>query len=179
MNAHDFEATLKHLNLSQSEAAVLLGVTARTVRRWQRGETEMPVSVEHLLKAWSRLNAAQMPWTPDLQSILNEDNNQIELHNRHNLWLDELMERVKMRAGSNLPWKIDLEKFTARLESVTLTFYKLANGGFSPAHYRRSDSSGTDAIRDQILIEEGIVAFAEALSLHNKHRNMSTLEKIV
>lgn len=44
-------ATLVRLNLSQTRAARLLGVDARTVRRWIAGDIPVPVPVCRLLGA--------------------------------------------------------------------------------------------------------------------------------
>lgn len=42
LNAVEFEVTLKALNLKQAQAARLLGLSERHVRRVVRGEAELP-----------------------------------------------------------------------------------------------------------------------------------------
>lgn len=45
---------LARLGLSQTGAARLMGVDARTVRYWAAGEREIPAPVEKLLECWEK-----------------------------------------------------------------------------------------------------------------------------
>lgn len=53
MTADEIRARLKELGLSQTDAARLMGVTDRTVRRWCV-DGDVPEPIAHLLDAWSR-----------------------------------------------------------------------------------------------------------------------------
>lgn len=50
MNHIEYRATLEALGLSQVGGAALLGVDARTSRRWAIGEREVPAPVERFLR---------------------------------------------------------------------------------------------------------------------------------
>jgi hypothetical protein len=169
MNAAEFNQHLKALNLTQSIAATLLRVDARSVRRWQTGNQEVPAKVADLLKAWRQLAKAHLPWTADMEAILRGDNDQIERHQDYALELDALTERVRARGGPAAPWRIDLKKHSATLGPMTVSFYLLANGGFSPAHYGRADAV-PDWGRDRQLIEDAIAAFATAVGNARRER---------
>lgn len=54
MTPTEFRAALARLNLSQAAAARVLGVDARTARRWALGERDVPPPVERLLWACER-----------------------------------------------------------------------------------------------------------------------------
>jgi hypothetical protein len=76
----------------------------------------------------------------------------------------QVIKRVKERGGITLPWKIDLEKRTAKVESVMeVSFYKLHSGGFSLAGYRRIDQKLPNIECDQPLLEEAIFMIHEEL----------------
>jgi transcriptional regulator with XRE-family HTH domain len=69
MPPHEFRAARKKLGLTQDGFATLCGVDARSVRRWERGATEIPgpaarmmqvlTLAPHLIKA---LREAREPW---------------------------------------------------------------------------------------------------------------------
>src|SRR5579863_4628829 len=157
MTAEEFNQHLEALNLKQRNAATLLQVEPRSVRRWQTGDQEVPANVADLLKAWLQLAKAHLPWTADMESILRGDDNQIERHQDYALALTALLDRVRdrvaARGGPAAPWRIDLKRRSATLGPMTVSFYLLANGGFSPAHYGRSDAA-PDWHRDRQLIED-------------------------
>ena len=54
LTSEEIRRILGHLGLTQIEAAQLLGVTPRTVRRWLEGD-ELPGPAEQALRAWLRL----------------------------------------------------------------------------------------------------------------------------
>ena len=54
MNAKQFTAALKRLELSHHSAAAVLGVGRNSVIRYAHGRTEVPVSVERLIDMLTR-----------------------------------------------------------------------------------------------------------------------------
>ena len=54
MTAAEYRAALSRLGLTQGGAATLLGVDARTSRRWACGESDIPPPVQRLLWAIER-----------------------------------------------------------------------------------------------------------------------------
>ena len=67
MDANAYRAQLARLDLSQGGAARLVGVDARTSRRWALGEVPVPGAVERLLWACERDRAlleALQGWPP-------------------------------------------------------------------------------------------------------------------
>ncbi len=91
----EFNQHLEALNLKQSDAAALLRVTPRAVRRWQSGEQAIPGTVVELLTVWRQLQAATLPWGADLESIWYGDDDQIRRHQDHDKALAATLERVK------------------------------------------------------------------------------------
>lgn len=162
MTDREFSTHLQLLGLRQVDAAVLLRVTPRTVRRWEKGEQPVPGTVADLLRAWRRLRKAGLPWAADFDSILCEDEKQLRLHQDHARWLDAIRERVAARGGSAMPWRVDLRQRTAILGPATLSFYALLNGSFSLANYYRRDGD-PDMDRDRLMIEDAVVCIAEAV----------------
>ena len=126
------------LNLDPLEAAQLLGVTDRTIRRWAAGE---PVSIpaEQALRAWRRLHELHLPWKPDAISALVDDSEQLRKVRDHTYLLDELMREVEARGGPRNPWTVDLAKQQATFGPMEVGFYVLAQGGVSPSSFRRLD----------------------------------------
>ena len=57
MDANGYRAQLARLELSQGGAARLVGVDARTSRRWALGEVPVPSAVERLLWACEQFPA--------------------------------------------------------------------------------------------------------------------------
>jgi hypothetical protein len=159
----DFNDHLNFLGLKQSEAATLLRVKPRTVRRWQSGEQAIPGAVTELLGAWRQLHAARIPWGADLESIWYGDDDQIRRHQEHDKALINVLERVKARHGPAVPWAVDLKKHTATMPEMTVSFYKLRSGSFSPASYR-CRRRPFDRVRDQPHIEDAIAAFHDAIT---------------
>jgi transcriptional regulator with XRE-family HTH domain len=165
MNAKGFRRYLERLGLTQTEAANLLSVDPRTVRRWaEEGDNAIPGPAEHALRAWAGLQREGVPWRPE--DI--EDAQQVALHRQHAIELYELLMRVEARGGPRLPWKVDVDNGVATLgDAMRLSFYRLRNGGFSPAYYRRSDQT-TDIERDRELIEDGFACIARAVAAQRK-----------
>lgn len=150
---------LAQLGLTQAEAAELLSVAPRTVRRWvEDGAGDTPGPAEHALRAWVGLQRRGLPWRPG-----NTDAEQIARYREHAVELYELLLRVEKRGGPSGSWTIDLDKGLATLGPMTVAFYKLRDGGFSPASYRRSDMPA-DPSRDWPLIEDAFACIAKAFA---------------
>jgi hypothetical protein len=154
-----FRNCLAQLGLTQTEAAQLLSVAPRTVRRWaEDGAGEIPGPAEHALRAWIGLQRRGLPWRPG-----DDDAEQIARYRGHAVELYELLLRVEERGGPSGSWTVDLDKGVATLGPMTVSFYTLANGGFSPSSYRRSDSH-PDAQRDWPLLEDAFACIAKAFA---------------
>ena len=171
MNAIELRGALDELGISQVEAAILLGVSDRSVRRWVEGPDEVPGPVEQTLRAWLRLERARLAWRPDSEMIGGEISdelaNQIASYRRHALGLDALIKKVKLRGGPAAPWRVDLKRCVATLGPIEVTFDALTNGGFSPAHYTRKDGP-LDQKRDQPLLDDAYACIAEEIRLAGK-----------
>ena len=161
MSSEELTQTLIRLNLWQQEAAQLLSVTPRTMRRWMEGE-ELPGPAEQALRAWVRLHERLLPWRPDSVSVSVDDQEQIALNRRHTIGLDEMLSRVEARGGSQTPWQVDRARCCAMLGPIQVGYVKLQSGGFSLTTYRRSDTE-PDVQRDQALIEDAAFCIAQAM----------------
>ncbi len=156
-----FELTehLSRLRLTQTEAAQLLGVSARTVRRWFDGE-EVPGPAEAALRAWRRLDEQLLAWRPDSITIVEDHPERIASHRQHVMGLDGLLRRVEARGGPRSSWTVDIPESTATLGRMQVSFYKLQNGGFSWSVYTRRDMH-PDLERDRPAIEDAIFCIAK------------------
>ncbi len=163
MEQTNVRASLEKLRISQTEAALLLSVSDRTVRRWVENSDELPGPAERALQAWQALDAQGLPWRPDAASMGFGDDAQIMRCREHAIELYETLERVQRRGGPAAPWQVDRDRGTATLGPVRLSFYNLANGGFSLQSYRRSDQAA-DPHRDRTLIEDGIACIAQTFA---------------
>jgi hypothetical protein len=161
MTKEQFGQYLLRLDLLPAEAAQLLSVSPRTVRRWQEGE-EVPGPAEQAIRAWVRLHERHLPWRPDSVSIAQDDQDQIARHRSHTIDLDAVLQRVETRGGAKAPWTVDWDYGRASLETMEISFYKLQSGSFSLGPYRRTDSS-PDIVRDWEMIEDAIYCIAKAL----------------
>ena len=167
MGALEFRNMIAELDLSQVEAARLLSVNDRTVRRWAEGISEIPGPVEQALLAWVRLDRVGLPWRPDEITLASLDEEevakQISLHRQHVLDLDSVLRRVSERGGPAAPWKVDLRERRASLGPLEVRFYPMPNGQFSPSNYRRKDSL-PDIKRDQPLLEDAYSCIANEIA---------------
>src|ERR1700733_11297306 len=89
-----FEDTLTYLGLDHAEAAKLLGVSTRTLRRWLEGE-EIPGPAQAALRAWRALHARHLAWKPDAISIFEDDQAQIERARQHALEVEGIIKKVE------------------------------------------------------------------------------------
>ena len=161
MSDAELRLTLTRLELSPADAAQLLGVTARTVRRWLEGE-EVAGPAEQALRAWVRLHDRNLPWRPDEESIVGDDQDQIARHRAHAVRLDEILARVEARGGPRVPWSVDRGRQIATLGPMEVSYYKLASGSFSLANYRRKDGE-PDVERDWEAIEDAAACIGQAM----------------
>jgi hypothetical protein len=158
MSNRELDAHLYELRLSPPDAAQLLGVNPRTLRRWLEGE-EVPGPAEAALRAWRKLEARRLPWRPDSLSIAENDRDQIDRHRAYSIELNSALERVEARRGPRLLWTVDRKKCTASAGPLEVTYYELLNGGFSLATYTRKDGP-PDVERDAELIEDAVFCIA-------------------
>jgi len=154
---------LGQLGLSQLEAARLLGVKSRTIQRWVlaiRRWENLPPRLCALGVAWR-----STAWLGARTAIpsANEDFRHHRSPAAAGHRLGSMIRRVASGAGPKKRWRINLKRRRAMAGSISVTFNTLANGGFCPASYRRLDTS-TNHAADVELIEEAIVAFAEAVA---------------
>ena len=157
MSALDFGDRLMRLRLSEAEAARLLSVTPRSVRRWCDGSTEVPGPVEQAIRAWLRLDELGLVWRPDGIAIWEVD--QTELFREHAIELKALIDKVEKRGGPSAPWEVDLADRRAKLGPIEVSFHVLANEGFSPSCYTRKDGR-PDLQRDWGLLEDAFYCIA-------------------
>jgi hypothetical protein len=161
MTGGQFEQCLLRLGLSVDEAAQLLSVTPRTVRRWLEGE-DVSGPAEQAVRAWIRLHDHHLPWRPDSASVLHDDQDQIARLRSHAIGHAELLARVAARGGPRLPWSVDWDSGRATLGPVEVAFHKLLNGNFSLSTYRRKDSA-PDTDRDRELLEDAAYCISREL----------------
>jgi len=166
----ELDAALDILQLSQTEAARLLSVGERTFRRWMEKPQDMPGPAAQALRAWVRLEKLGLAWRPDSLGFGEKEMaDQIASHRQHALELDATLQRVKARGGPRAPWQVDLERNKAVLGPVEVSFYRLRNGGFSPASYTRRDRD-PDMTHDWPLIEDAFACIATAMAQNKKER---------
>jgi transcriptional regulator with XRE-family HTH domain len=161
MTIDELQQTLLRLGLSQTDAAQLLGVSPRTVRRWLEGE-EVPGPAAQALRAWIRLHERNLPWRPDSACITDDNQDQIARHRMHAINLSELLARVEARGGPRLPWTVDRQRSHATLGPMQVSYYTLLNGGFSLATYTRKGGD-PDVQRDWEFIEDAMFCIAKEL----------------
>jgi hypothetical protein len=158
----DLPETFSFLGIDQDEAAQLLGVSTRTLRRWIEGE-EIPGPAKAALTAWRQLHARHLAWKPDSIAVFEDDQDQIERARKHAEDVAGIIQRVEARGGPKNPWSVNLAKCTATFGPFEVGFYKLQNGGFSFSSYRRKDSS-PDLTRDRPYLEDAAYSIADAFS---------------
>jgi hypothetical protein len=155
----ELQQSLLRLDLSQTEAAQLLGVAPRTFRRWLDGD-EIPGPAEQAIRAWLRLHERRLPWRPDSAAIAEDDQDQIARHREHAISLSDIITRVESRGGPRTPWTVDRNRSRATFGPMEVSFYTLSNGGFSLASYTRKDGN-PDVNRDRELIEDAAYCIAK------------------
>ena len=161
MTPIELQQHLTYLSLDQIEAARLLSVSPRTLRRWLEGE-EVPGPVEQAFKAWRRLHERKLVWRPDTVAINEDNQGRIAAHRNHAIELSEALKRVEARGGPRMPWIADRAGCRATLGPMEVTFYNLASGSFSLAHYTRKDGD-PDVKRDRDFIDDAIFYIAKEM----------------
>jgi Homeodomain-like domain-containing protein len=174
LSSTELAAHLAALRLSPPEAAQLLGVSPRTLRRWLEGE-EVPGPAEAALKAWRVLDDRLLPWKPDSVSLSEDDTDQIERHRRHATEMAAMVKRVEARGGPTNPWTVDLAKNEATFGPFEVNFHRLHNGGFSLSSYRRKDIP-PDVARDAPYVEDA--AFCIAKSFGSARASSEALQAV-
>ncbi len=162
MTAIELNEHLSALQVSPPEAAQLLGVSSRTLRRWLEGE-DVPGPAEAALRAWRVLADRQLPWKPDSMSIFEDNQDQIARHRRHAEEMAAVLKRVEARGGPKNPWTVDISKRSATFGHFEVGFYDLQGGGFSLSTYRRQDVP-PDLARDLPDIEDAAYCIASAFT---------------
>src|SRR5438105_2331851 len=114
MTKNELERCFYQLGLTQTEAAKLLGVTSRTVRRWLDDE-DIPGPVEQALKAWLFLHQLNLPWGPDSVGVFEDDLAQINAARAHAITMGHIIARVEVRGGARIPWGVNLKERYAEL----------------------------------------------------------------
>jgi len=165
MSSAEFGIGLQNLRLSEQEAARLLSVTPRSVRRWCDGSTDVPGPVEQAIRAWLRLSGMGLVWRPDGIPIWDID--QTALFREHAVELAAVIEKVKKRGGPSAPWDVNLSDRRARLGPVEVSFHVLDNKSFSPSCYTRKDFA-PDIKRDWGLLEDAFYCIADAIAKAGK-----------
>jgi hypothetical protein len=161
MTPHELREHINALRLTKADAAQLLNVSPRTVSRWFEGE-EVPGPVEQAFRAWRRLHERNLAWRPDTVAITDDDQQQIAAHRAHAISTSDILARVEARGGPRLPWLVDRAGCRAILGAMEVSFYKLANGGFSLANY--TCKNGTpDVQRDWEYLEDAVFCIAKEM----------------
>ena len=171
MSRTELEQSLIRLSLSQTEAAQLLGVAPRTLRRWLEGE-ELPGPAEQAIRAWLRLHERRLPWRPDSTAIAERRSgpDRQTPRTRYQSQQHHRASRSARRPANALGRRSSaLERNFGPME---VSFYTLTNGGFSLAHYTRKDGS-PDVERDRELIEDAAYCIAKEFDERPRHTCLS------
>jgi hypothetical protein len=160
MTGPEFSDHLTFLRLSLSEAALLLGSSERSVRRWS--EDDVPGPVAAAVRAWRELESRGLPWKPDSVSVIERDQDQIERMRSHDEMLAQVMREVEARGGPANPWSVDIERGTATFSHAEVGFHRLANGSFNVSTYRRFDRAPLSNDRPEIA--DAVYCIAQAFA---------------
>lgn len=102
------------------------------------------------------------PWRSDVESIVDDDQDQIARQRAHAMRLDELLARVEARGGPRVPWLVDRGRQITTLGPMEVSYHRLPKGGFSLANYRRKDGD-PDVQADWEAIEDAAFCIAQAM----------------
>jgi hypothetical protein len=160
MSKEEFAEHLSYLRLSLAEAALLLGSSERSVRRWT--DEGVPGPVAAAVRAWRELESRRLPWKPDTISVMERDQDQLDRIRAHDEVLAEVIREVEARGGPAEPWAVDLERGRATFSHAEVGFHRLANGGFNVSTYRRFDRTPSDD--DRLEIADAAYCIAQAFS---------------
>ncbi len=168
MTSQDIANCLSELRITPKDAADLLSVDGKTVKRWLAGEVAVPGPAEQAIRAWVRFQNLGLAWRPDglpIDVMTDEAVAEQILRMRdHIVEVDDVIQRVRERGGVAAPWQVDLKRCTAELAGVIrVHFIPLRNGLFARGQYSRRDNK-PDSKRDWRLLEDAIASFAEAVA---------------
>lgn len=168
MNKISLAGCLKQLDLSNEEAAHLLSVDIRTIKRWLDGADEkIPGPVDQAIYAWLRLQHYGIPWKPhEISYGENQPDfwDQVVLFRKYAVQVSDILKRVEEKGGPSAPWEVNLRSRIATLGPLRISFDRLSNDNFSIAMYSRSDRRA-DLDRDRHLIEDAFACIAEKLAI--------------
>jgi hypothetical protein len=164
MDADELRTVLAYLGVDPGEAAQLLSVAPRTMRRWLLEGEEIPGPAIVALRAWRAMHARHLNWKPDAQSLFNDDQDQIARYRKHVVDMDAALERVEKRGGPASPWAVDLARNSAIFGPFEVSFYQLeGDGGFSLSNYRRRDIA-PDVTRDMPFLEDAAYCISKTMA---------------
>lgn len=159
MSLNIFIKCLKELGINEKETADLFCVHPRTVSRWVKNADSIPEQVKATLITWIRLKRLNLSWRPNTIPLGQQNTQElarlIAQYQLHTIELDQTIALVKSKGGLTTSWKVDLQKNTATIGFMTISFAVLENNGFLPIDYMRHDDIEPDPIRDQILLQDG------------------------
>lgn len=169
MFAGEFVQSIANLRLDSGDAAKLLSVDIKTVRRWMDGKVAIPGPVSEVLSAWIKLDRLRIPWRPDVAPVAPIDEDaiaeQLQLYRNEAIELAEILERVEERGGPAANWDVDFNRYIAELPNIMCVFfYPLPNGSFYPSSYSRLDDRTANLRRDWPLVEDAIASIARAIA---------------
>lgn len=164
---------LQLLGLSPVQAAKLLGVGLRTMRRWtDPGEADaqasdsqagqggsIPGPAEQALRAWLKLHRLGLSWRPGAEPLTSAGVTGGAGSALEAARLASMLQRVRERGGPAEPWDIDLGRGLARLGVRRVSFCRVTGAGASAGFVLQS-AWREDARRGQ---EAGQGANAAAL----------------
>lgn len=161
MDSKELRETLTYLGVEPGEAAQLLGVAPRTMRRWLYEGEEIPGPAIVALRAWRAMHIRRLSWKPDMAALFEDDQDQIERHREHIIDLDKALASVEARGGPAAPWVVDLSKCMAISGPYEVGFYRLKSNSFSLSNYRHREAR-PDLARDRPFLEDAAYCIGKA-----------------
>ncbi len=136
---NELQIWLDELNLTQIEAAKLLGITARTMNRWMSNSEEMTEPAKLAFKAWITLKDHNLPWQPDVTDICGDVSSEIGKLRNKSMGIKDILDLPALM----LPWQINMRSKIVTLETVHLSFALIPDDeiGFVPINFWCDDSN--------------------------------------
>lgn len=166
MDGGELRLALGELGISQTEAARLLEVDARTVRTWCQAGYEAPSVAARAVGAWLRLARYGLAWRPDTVDLgdVAKTREQLAACRSADFNVGTAVGGALDRIGpGTVPWEVDPQRAWARLGPIQVNFELLPAGGFWLKSYRRDDQK-PDAHRDRSYIEDATLQIAAAVA---------------
>lgn len=161
MSREEFADALTELGIDASEAAQLLRVSARSVRRWLEDEA-VPGTAEAAVKAWMALRRHGLAWRPDSMLVFQTESDDARRKAANAGLLRQLLLEVDASGGPRTHWRVDLAKERATFNAAEVSFEVFDQGGFQPWTYHRRDRApSTDDLSD---IRDACYCIAQALA---------------